>query len=125
MLEYLWADGLRALARYYQSEFQLLSGTSDPEQYYTIAAVGESFGNIRFYGCTSALTKGIRIEIADYPLLVRHWIYPGESVELRGVVSRQRLEFLLQALTNREQWHSVISHFSMRYGSYTLYAHCD
>jgi hypothetical protein len=124
MLEYLWFDNLRSLARHYPTQLQLLSGVADPEHYYTIAAIGEHLVEREHPFNPPVSGKHLRIEIDPFPVRPNHWVFPGDAVEFHGTIGWQRVESMLQTLALSSCWLDVFSHFSVRYGTYTLYAHC-
>lgn len=127
MLEYLSVHHLPFIARVYQRECQQLTGVEDPYRYYIIASIADDLstthGKPNFHW---SLPYGkLRIEVAPYPVRARDWIFPGEYVEFFGMYTEQRLTFLLSALAGLYNGHQAFSHFTMIYGSTTLYAHCD
>ena len=129
MLEYFSVHCLVPIAGVWVAEFQRLSGVGDPRRYYTLASIAEDLINTSYATTVTfphyALLPGtLRIEVAPYAVNSRSLIFPGETIEYNGSYSWHRIYFLVSALATHLCWKTIFSHFTLEYGSYTLYAHC-
>jgi hypothetical protein len=125
MLEYLTSFPLATVAAVYPHQLSGLCGVSDPHRYYHILALGEQLNRYdSHHKPAPSLAGTLRVEVAQFQVRARHCVYPRESLEVCGCVNWFRLQLMIQALATRTNWRLVFSHFTMVYGSYTLYAHC-